>query len=182
MNGRNNPVPYFDYWFCSDLWPHRMKRMVIGMNKYKCKKSVFCVLFLFFFGMGTICGSALFSLLLRSQFGWIGSYCSELMLQRTASPVSTFLFFCCPLAAVWALGWSTFGRKLIFPAAALRGCVTAYVFSACFTAGFSIMSVLLRELFLLPVFYALSLHGWVRQEAVCAGFVGFKHKTLYVRT
>ena len=132
------------------------------VTNHKCKKSVFCICFLFFFAVGTICGSLLFSLLLQQQSGWIKLYCTELMLQRTAAPVSFILFFCCPLAAVWSLGLVSFGRKLMFPYTLFRGVVCSYLFAACHTAGLPLMAAVIYHFLQLALFFTVCFHAWNR--------------------
>lgn len=125
------------------------------MLQYKCKKSVFCILFLICFFIGTICGVILFHCLLGAHSGWITAYCDALGSLERPGLLTSLFFWCRPLALALLLGLSPAGSRLIPVLILARGCFSAYLTSFYYAAGLSPLSAVLRWLALLPVFYLL---------------------------
>lgn len=123
------------------------------MLQLKCKKSVFCVLFLFCFFLGTICGMLLFHGLLGVHDAWITAYCRTLA-QLERPNALTFLFFCGrPLLLAFVLGLCPKGWRLVPLLVLARGCLMAYIMSFYAASALPPTSLVLRWLVLLPVFY-----------------------------
>ena len=125
------------------------------MLRYKCKKSVFCILFLICFFLGTICGMILFHCLLGAHSGWISAYCTALDQLERPGLWKLLFFWCRPLILAFVLGLSPAGSRFIPILIFLRGCMSSYLTSFCYASGVSPLSAVLRWLVLLPVFYAL---------------------------
>ena len=125
------------------------------MDEYFCKKSVFCILYLVFFFLGTICGVLLFWYFSGTHAAWIRSYCSALADAPCPGPALRLLFVSWPLLAVIALGIMPVGKRLILPFVLFRGILLAYSAAAFYICGRSFGGQLLWELAVLPVFFYL---------------------------
>lgn len=121
----------------------------------KCRKSVFCMLFLFFFSIGTICGVLSFRYLAGAQSSWTFMYCRRLQLMEYGSFCSFVLAWIRPLLLVLVIGLVPWGKKFLPILITARGFLTAYSAAACLSCGQSLSWVVIRGLTLLPVFYAL---------------------------
>lgn len=128
---------------------------VRNLLRYKCKKSVFCILFLIYFFLGTICGVILFHCLLGTHSPWIPAYCEALGNLEHPGVVTLLFFWCRPLALAVLLGLSPLGSRLVPLLILARGCLSAYLTSFYYASGLSPLSAVLRWLILLPVFYML---------------------------
>lgn len=135
------------------------------MTALFCKKSVFSILFLFFFIGGTICGV----LLLRAVFflrpDWLSQYCTALITTEPAGVLRHLLFLVYPLLCVIAVGLTPLRRHIIPVLIALRGCLLAYSCSAFYVCGISWFAFLMRQLLLLPLFYLLCAFYCCRSSA-----------------
>lgn len=125
-----------------------------------CKKSVFCILFLLFFALGTICGVLFLRCLLTEDVTWLRSYCAELDHSNRSGVLLTLWFLLLPFLGAFAVGLTPFKDKL-FPALFfLRGCFCVYAVGAFYTLGIPLTGILLRNLVLLPIFYAVCRELW----------------------
>ena len=118
-----------------------------------CKKSVFSVIFLVFFLIGTICGIFLFRALYYSNAKWLIEYCRALECMYVPGMLYQLLFLLLPFLCVFAAGLTSFCRKLIPGLVAARGMVFSYFICAIITVDFDCRTVFLRNLILLPLFY-----------------------------
>lgn len=125
------------------------------MLRYKCKKSVFCILFLFFFFIGTICGVLLFQLQYHVQHTWIVSYGKGLLPERSFDLWRLFFVSLRPLLLAFLLGSLSFGWRLIPLLIVGRGCLISYLFSLASLCETPVSALFLRELLLLSSFYFL---------------------------
>lgn len=125
----------------------------MGFNK--CKKSVFCILFLIWFLIGTICGFFLFRCLQKAHGGWAAAYCAALTGTDGQSLLSFLFFACRPLLLAGLLCLLPWGRRLVPVLTAARGCLMAYYMAFFFAASLSPLSMALREAVILPPFFCL---------------------------
>lgn len=137
------------------------------MDELFCKKSVFCILYLIFFFLGTICGVLLFWYFSKTHSLWIASYCSALTQAPYPDLVSRLLFVCWPVFAVIALGLLPGGRRMILPFVLFRGCLLAYAAAAFYVCGRSFGGQLLWEMAVLPVFFCLC-DRFYRKPSICS--------------
>ena len=137
------------------------------MTNDKCKNSVFCILFLVFFSLGTICGSLLISILMRSDLRWLQNYCQALRLSSVHDISTWCLFFARPLLIAYTLSCVSFGDRLVLPYIAIRGCFCSYLFAALYISDCPFTVVLLRELILMPLFYMLCRRTWLSRPNLC---------------
>ena len=125
-----------------------------------CKNSVFCILFLLFFSLGTICGVLLLHCVLRSDSQWVRAYCTALASQGGRGAFLNLWFLLLPFLAAFAIMLLPGGDKLLPVLFFLRGCVCTYSIGACLALQIPLTGILLRNLFLLPAFYAFSRKLW----------------------
>ena len=126
-----------------------------------CKNSVFCALFLFLFTMGTICGSYLLRCILRSDAGWMLSYCNLIQSGSVSKVILGVWFLLLPFLSVLCIYFFPGKDKLVLVLVFIRGCIVAYTLGAFYTMGVSLSGVLLRTLLLLPLFYWVCRKVWV---------------------
>ncbi len=125
------------------------------MASSKCKKSVFCILFLFWFLTGTICGFILFQCLQNAQGPWVGAYCAALV-GTAGSDLASYLFAAIrPLLLAGLLCLLPWGRRLVPLLTAARGCLVAYYMAFFFAASLSPLTMALREAVTMPLFFCL---------------------------
>lgn len=120
-----------------------------------CKKSVFSVLFLIFFLLGTICGIFLLRCILLSDNSWLSAYCSLLQRSPSGHPLMVLWFYVLPFLGVLVTAILPGGARLVYLLAFFRGCFLAYTFGAFYFLGISFRPVLLRSMLTLPMFFAL---------------------------
>jgi len=120
----------------------------------KCRISVFCILYLVLFLLGTICGVLLFRLLCSRQDGWILAY-SRVLSEETL-PGSRLFSWLRPLIVVVLLGLVPWGKRFIPVLIVLRGLLMAYFVSALFACGQPMGPAVLRGATMLPLFFAVS--------------------------
>ena len=123
------------------------------MELVKCKNSVFCSAFFFFFCIGTICGVVLFNIYLRCNCNWIELYCGEIFCGDKASFLSVFLSCLRPLLIVWLTSFFSFSNKIVPIFVLCRGCVISYFFSFALLSGYPLVGLALKELVLLTAYY-----------------------------
>lgn len=125
------------------------------MVRLKCKNSVFCILFLFYFFLGTICGIFLFRKLQGAHCAWITAYCTALTQMNPPDLLKQLFFICKPLAIALVLGICPSGYRLIPILIAVRGCIMAYIAAFYAVSGLPPAALVFRWLLFLPVFYYL---------------------------
>jgi len=119
----------------------------------KCKNSVFCIHFLFFFLFGTISGVLCFRCMLLSNQLWTGVYCDYIG-QSVSSKVLQELFvlirpfFLVLLCALHPNGW-----KLLFPLIFIRGFLMSYCYAALWFGGYNFLLIVAKAMFLLPLYF-----------------------------
>ena len=121
------------------------------MAAIKCRNSVFCVQFLFFFLLGTICGIWLY----HCGSAWMAGYCVLLGQAPVRDGWSLGLAWLRPLVIAWLASIHPLGDRVVPVLIVVRGLLTAYSTCACLRAGLPTEPVLLRGLVLLPLFYWL---------------------------
>ena len=132
-----------------------------------CKKSVFCILFLFFFAIGTICGVFLCQMVLIAAPDWMFCYCAALAKSDTAGGVRRFFFLLWPFLAVFAVGLTPMRRKLIPIAVALRGCLLAYCCTALYMSGSLSFFFIVLNALLMPIYFILCAFLFCHMFADC---------------
>ena len=120
----------------------------------RCKKSVFCILFLLCYFLGTICGVLLFRFLAGSNDSWVRRY-STVLFCETPNGWYVLFSFSRPLVFAAAAGMLSCGNRLIFWLIMLRGALAAYAAAAVWAAGCSLMPPLMRGIILMPLFFAV---------------------------
>lgn len=120
----------------------------------KCKKSVFCVLFLICFFTGTICGVLLFNFVYSTHAEWSASYFDSLLLTSDAA-AGAFFTSLAPLVFVYFLSLLPAGKRLLPVCVVWRGCCASYLYCFAYSAGSRVSGFLFRELLLLACFYAV---------------------------
>ena len=129
-----------------------------------CKNSVFCVLFLLFFLMGTICGVFLLRCLIVADRQWLAFYCCEL---DRLMPTSLFLriwFQLIPFLVALVIRLSSCQDKLYPVLFFIRGCLITYSIGALLINDVVVTRVLLRNVLMLPAFYAFCRWLWCEQS------------------
>ena len=124
------------------------------VRKQRCRNSVFCVLFVFWFLLGTICGVLLFQVLAGTGSRWIVAYCDTLFRGQTVGLWSLVLCWSRPLLFVGLLGVVPWGRRILPTAIFLRGALTAYSAAAWYVSELRPIWIVVRGLTLLPLYYA----------------------------
>lgn len=121
----------------------------------KCKKSLFCVRFLFFFFLGTICGVLLFRCLAAAEGDWILRYSQALFRAEQSGLWSALFSAIRPVLLAALMGIVPWGRRFLPVLIVGRGMLMAYAAAACFVCGVQPGWLILRGLALLPVFYTV---------------------------
>ena len=126
-----------------------------------CKKSVFSILFLISFLLGTTCGVLLFRYIHVAHRLWISDYGLLLASVSSAGILLRLLFVLVPFFALYLLGLFSEGFRMVPFLIAVRGCILAYYFSCCYVSGISVRSVIIKNIVLLPLYYYFSGYIWV---------------------
>ena len=131
-----------------------------------CKKSVFSILFLLLFFLGTICGILLFRFIFIVCPEWIRAYGS--VIEMSADPFSfqSILIAAVPFLLIFFSGFCTWGQKLIYAVIFLRACFLSYYSSVIFCAAVSQRQFLIYRFLLLLAFYFFCQHFWVSSSRV----------------
>ena len=127
-----------------------------------CKNSVFSILFLVLFLLGTICGIFLFRAMYVLHAGWITEYGTALMEPSSHGALSCLFALLLPFLLLFLFGILPEGHRLILLLVAVRGCLLCYCLCCCQISGAGFYSVLIRNLFLLPLFFLFSRYVWAR--------------------
>ena len=125
------------------------------VRKQRCKNSVFCVVFSFWFFLGTICGVLLFRALSGTDSQWIRTYCTVLFSGQAVGLGSLILCWCRPLLLAGIVGFVPWGRRILPGLILLRGILTAYSAAAWYVSGLQPVWIVVRGLTLLPLYYAV---------------------------
>lgn len=123
------------------------------MTNQKCRNSLFGILFLVWFFLGTICGVLLFRLTGVSGY-WVRTYCS-LLEKASAGCASVVWSWIRPLLVAAVLATVSWGERVLPWLIGWRGCLMAFSASACYLGGWDACPVVLRGLLLLPLFYGV---------------------------
>ena len=118
----------------------------------KCKNSVFCAQFLFFFLVGTICGTWLYRC--SDSVGIARLELTGLMTEE-AVDWSSVLSVLRPLVMAGLACIHPFGYHVLPVLVTMRGLLMSYAFCAVLCAGLSPGPLILRGMLLLPLFYSL---------------------------
>ena len=121
---------------------------------YKCKNSVFCVCFLFFFLVGTISGIFAYYYL----FAFKNSVLDTGVVISIDIP-ALFLSAARSLCVVAVFALHPQGHRAVFPLVFLRGFFVAYCFAALRFDVSPIWGIIAIKLFMLAAFYSVS--RWV---------------------
>lgn len=124
------------------------------MNYKKCRNSVFCMVFLFLFAIGTICGVLLFRLLADCENDWVLAY------GRALPSGYGFGSWLRPLVVALALGLVDWGGRWIFALVFCRGLLMAYSVSVLHSCGLGLLPALIRGSILIPVFFLICLWSY----------------------
>ena len=131
------------------------------MYRRKCKFSVFCILFLVLFSLGTICGVLFFRLLADYENNWIWAYgWSLLPLYRLGSYIR-------PLVLAGAMSLVTWGKHCVLLLVFCRGLLMSYAISAFYACGQDMGLLLVQGLVILPLFYLVCLWSY-SSSAICS--------------
>lgn len=125
------------------------------MERQQCRNSVFCVIFCFWFFLGTICGILLFRILTSDRGNWIEAYCSALYDEQTVGLWSLILCWFRPLVLVGLLGLVPWGFRVLPVLIFLRGALIAYASAAWYFSGLDPVWIVVRGLTLLPLYVGL---------------------------
>ncbi len=123
------------------------------MEILKCRKSVFCSLFLLIFLFGTICGVFLFYLGYDDNPDTFVSYGLHLSARN-------LLFSFLPLLFVLLLGFASWGCRLIPALVTFRGLLMSYRICVLYTSGVNLLNSLTYDVILLPIFFFLCVWGY----------------------
>ena len=137
------------------------------MLRCECKKSVFGILFLLCFLLGTICGVFLFGCLTTVRGAWIQQYTELLCQEGNGGLLSVCLSWCRPLLLAALAGFLRWGDRVVLFLAVLRGILMAYTAAALWTSGLTLLPFLVRGILLLPLFYAVC--SWAYDKPFAAG-------------
>lgn len=123
------------------------------MLSYKCKKSVFCIYFLIFFFIGTICGVFSFCCLMEKNGQWVYRYSGALSAVVYTGFVEYVLTWLRPVLVMLVLSVHPGGYCAVFPLILIRGFLVSYCFCALWVGNCDICIMLLVGLVVLPVYY-----------------------------
>ena len=152
-----NPAAGACFPGCGIEFPREEMYMLLS----RCKKSVFCILFLLCYFLGTICGVLLFRFLAGANDGWVRRYSAALFCE-TPDGWNVLFSFCRPLLLAAAAGMLSCGNRLIVWLIVLRGALTAYAAAAAWAAGCSLTPLLMRGIILMPLFFAVCRWAYYR--------------------
>jgi len=128
-------------------------RSVILVPIYKCKNSVFCVLFFLCYCFGTISGVFVFRVLPCERFCVTSDAVTNIF-------SASFLVSCVrPLVVMAIFAFIPVGYRAVFPMVFIRAFLFAFVISAVWNCGGVLWPFLLRCVMILPLYYVLS--RWV---------------------
>ena len=128
------------------------------LERINCRNSVFCVKFLLYFLIGTICGIWFYRCMIAQETDWLKSYCVGLEGNLPRFSVVAMLR---PLVFAYLISLHSAGAYFLPALVFLRGFLTAYTTCAVLRLDFAVGLVLTRCVLILPVFYLLccrSLH------------------------
>ena len=132
------------------------------MIAHKCKKSVFCVLFLLSFFIGTICGVFCFRCV-SAQMSTLSQYTSFIS-SNAAFYVNLLRASLRPLIIVALIGICPAGAKCVWALIIARGFLVTYL---CCTVGCcfgDLLVIYVKELLFLPLFYWLCFWAYTRWD------------------
>lgn len=136
------------------------------MYSHKCKKSVFCAIFLACFFVGTICGVFCFRCISASLDGLEQLHAGELFGIVGLSGRTVFSVFR-PFLVLTVLFLLPNGFRYIFLFVALRGCLSAYLFCAVLHIRGEIFPLMTRTFLILLLYYLLCEFIYFRRFSAC---------------
>ena len=136
------------------------------MCSYKCRKSVFCAIFLACYFVGTICGVFCFRCLSASLDGFEQLHPVEFLRSNGLSGRTVFSVFR-PFFVLGVLLLLPNGFRYIFLLITLRGCLSAYLFCAVLHISGGVVPLLIKTFLTLPLYYLLCEFIYFRQLSVC---------------
>jgi hypothetical protein len=119
----------------------------------KCKKSVFCAVFLICFLIGTICGVLLYETVSSAHPEWSRSYFLCIYEADHTFSAGSLYAVLAPMILLWVVSLLSFGDRLANLLVVWRGCCASYLFCFAYTSGVSVLGMIFRELLLLAAFY-----------------------------
>ena len=125
-----------------------------------CKNSVFSILFLVFFLLGTICGIILFRAVYSAHPVWIRLYGVLLYNSSSLHHVSRCIFPLIPLFIMVLIGFAKGAYRFVPFLIMLRGCLLSYYLSFSFVCSLDSGYLLIFNFILLPLFYLISRYIW----------------------
>ena len=123
---------------------------------HKCKNSVFCACFFFFFLLGTICGAFAFFCLPPTAACLPEQGAREPGVSVSLSIAWSLLR---PVCVVLVFALHPQGHRAVFPLVFLRGFLTTYCFAVSVSGGGAMCWLFVKELITLTVFFVTS--KWV---------------------
>ena len=136
------------------------------MSSYKCKNSVFCVIFLACFLAGTICGIFCFRCVLGSISGFDHLRIGGIVLGNRMQTGAVFAAVR-PLAVMAILAFVPCKRRYICILVALRGFLVAYFFCLFLRTSDDLFPVIFSEFLFLLLFYWLCNFVYFRRSNFC---------------
>lgn len=135
------------------------------MHFYKCKNSVFCICFLIFFFLGTICGVLCFRCQMIRNGPWILAFSKELSSSVSPLFVKNAVILFRSLLLLLAMALLPWGYRLVFPLIALRGFLMSYYFSALWIGECNVLFMVLLETLLMPAYYMMCSWAYFRYRS-----------------
>ena len=128
---------------------------------HKCKNSVFCACFFFFFLLGTICGTFAFRCLAAAAPYRSDSWSHPFFV---FDPTRALWSFLRPMCVSFAFALHPQGHRALFVLISLRGFLTAFCVSALVAAGAPLWSFFAKELITLAIFFIISKWSYFRWD------------------
>lgn len=137
--------------------------VVIKFMRNKCKNSVFCIYFLIFFLLGTICGIFVFASLLRNCENGIFLYCNKIF-RSEVELLRVFLFWLKSILLLLLAAMSSVTHRAVLLLVACRGFLCSFSTAAALCADVSIFEVLFVNLILLSLYFFLASKVYFYQQ------------------
>lgn len=135
-----------------------------------CKNSVFCILFLVFFFLGTICGIFIFYYYIDENASWLSMYMSELSECDFRFCICSLISIVRPFLLVYLVWLTPVHRVFIFVPVFCRGMLFSFCLSAQIATTGSLTSCLLLNLIVLPLFFSFCRYLFWLRGSVCSNY------------
>ena len=132
----------------------------------KCKISVFCICFLFFFLIGTICGVLGCRLMISTNAAIFCCYSKNISNIMCGDFWKLFLSTVRPFAIILVLPFVPSGYRLVFPLVAARAFIATYAAAAFWIGYCDLRLLLLRDMLLFPLFYAVCKRSYFSSRGI----------------